>query len=258
MKTITTIPEMRAFSAGARRAGKRIGFVPTMGYLHEGHLSLVREAKSACDVTVVSIFVNPTQFGPNEDFARYPRDRERDEGLCRAEGVDVVFAPEANEMYAADRSVWVDETSLSEGLCGAARPAHFRGVATVVAKLFNIVRPDVAVFGMKDAQQLRIIQQMVRDLDFPVEIVAAPTVREPDGLAMSSRNRYLSDAERAAALGIHRSLQVAKRRYADGERSGRTLEKVVSDVLAGAEELDVEYVEVVDFAGLQPVEAMDG
>ena len=256
MHAITTIPEMRAFTAAARRAGKSIGFVPTMGFLHEGHLSLVGKAKELADLVVVSIFVNPTQFGPNEDFEKYPRDAARDEELCRNAGVDIIFLPGADDMYASDRSVWVEETSLSGDLCGASRPGHFRGVATVVAKLFNVVQPDLAVFGMKDAQQLRVIQRMVRDLDFPVEIVAGPTVREPDGLAMSSRNRYLSDDERATALSICRSLSAAEELYEAGERGARALEQTVSGILDNAAGLDVEYIKVVDFESLQPVETV--
>jgi len=253
MITITTSPAMRTFVGDARRAGKRIGFVPTMGFLHEGHLSLIRKARERTELVVVSIFVNPTQFGPQEDFDKYPRDREMDDGLCRAERVAALFVPVADEMYAVDRSVWVDETGLSRGLCGASRPGHFRGVATVVAKLFNIVQPDVAVFGMKDAQQLRVIQRMTRDLDFPVEIVACPTVREPDGLAMSSRNKYLSDIERAEAMAINRGLSAAERLYDAGERSAVVLGGAVERSLAEEPGLEQEYVEVVDFGSLQPV-----
>lgn len=256
MRTITSIADMRSFSADARHAAKRIGLVPTMGFLHEGHLSLIRKAKELADAVVVSIFVNPTQFGPNEDFDKYPRDAARDEELCGDEGVDIIFAPSAADMYADDRSVWVEETELSRGLCGASRPGHFRGVTTVVAKLFNIVQPDVAVFGMKDAQQLQVIRRMVRDLDFPVEIVAGPTVREADGIAMSSRNKYLSDSGRVAARNIRKSLRTAEELYEKGERRGHVLKEAVDRVLADAAGIDPEYVEVVDFESLQPVDTI--
>jgi len=209
MKVVESIGEMVALSDAFRREGSRIGLVPTMGYLHEGHLSLVRESVARGAVTVVSNFVNPVQFGANEDFSTYPRDFERDCRLCREAGVAIVFSPSPESMYAADRSVLVEERALANGLCGASRPGHFAGVCTVVAKLFNIVRPDLAVFGQKDAQQLAVIRRMVRDLDFQVEIIGAPIVREADGLAMSSRNVYLSDAERVQALGLNRVLAFA-------------------------------------------------
>ena len=189
-----------------RQEGKKIGFVPTMGFLHEGHLSLMRIARPKCDVLVVSIFVNPTQFGPNEDLDRYPRDFENDKKKCEAEGVDILFFPTAESMYKKDASCWVDETALSKGLCGASREGHFRGVCTVVAKLFNLVQPSFAVFGEKDAQQLRIIERMVRDLFFPIKIIRAPILREPDGLAMSSRNKYLSSEEHKQALCLQKAL----------------------------------------------------
>jgi len=202
MRTIKTISEMQAFSGEARRSGKRIALVPTMGYLHEGHLSLMDKAAELAEVVVVSIFVNPTQFAPTEDFAAYPRDLERDSTRCERRGVHAIFSPDASEMYAPDASTWVVEERLSKGLCGLARPTHFRGVTTIVAKLFNAVLPDFAVFGQKDAQQAKVIQRMTRDLNFPVEIVVASIVREHDGLAMSSRNSYLSQAERQRALAI--------------------------------------------------------
>jgi pantoate--beta-alanine ligase len=198
--------EVTEWAREQHRAGKRIGFVPTMGSLHEGHISLVEEARKSADLVCLSIFVNPTQFGPNEDFEAYPRDEESDLQRCREAGVDVVFLPRPEAMYAQDATVCVDEAKLQYGLCGARRPGHFKGVCTVVAKLFNIVQPDVAVFGQKDFQQVAIIRRMVRDLDFPVEIVMAHTLREPDGLAMSSRNAYLSETERQDALGLNRAL----------------------------------------------------
>ena len=208
MDIIRSPKEMQCRALELKREGRIVGFVPTMGFLHEGHLSLMRIARKRCDVLVASIFVNPTQFGPDEDLDAYPRDFGCDESLCEEEGVDLVFYPEPATMYAADASVWVDEVSLSTGLCGAAREGHFRGVCTVVAKLFNLVLPDLAVFGEKDAQQVRIIERMVRDLDFPVEIVRGPIVREPDGLAMSSRNKYLSGQQRKNALCLRRSLDL--------------------------------------------------
>jgi pantoate--beta-alanine ligase len=244
---------MQARAQALGRAGRRIGLVPTMGYLHEGHLSLVRLARARADVVVLSLFVNPTQFGPREDLARYPRDLARDSRLCRQAGVDILFCPDASEMYAPDHSVYVEETVLSRPLCGAARPGHFRGVATVVAKLFNIVRPDVAVFGRKDAQQARVIEQLVRDLNFPIRLIVAPTVREPDGLAMSSRNTYLEPEDRADARLISESLREANRRYAAGERSSAALRRAVRTVLGRSPRIRVEYVETVDYGSFRPV-----
>jgi len=258
MQIIRSTTEMQDASAQLRRDGKRIGFVPTMGCLHEGHLSLVRIAREQSDLVVVSIFVNPTQFGPNEDLEAYPRDFGRDEELCRDEGVDIIFYPSADEMYSRDASVVVGEDKLSLGLCGAARPGHFQGVLTVVAKLFNIVLPDVAVFGQKDAQQLRVIQQMTRDLNFPVEIVPGPIVREPDGLAMSSRNSYLLPEERDDALCLRRALDLAEKTYADGERDASALKQAMLDLLSGVQRAEVDYVEIVDWDTLQPVEQLEG
>ena len=199
MRVVKTKIEVRKLVARARRSGKKVGLVPTMGYLHEGHLSLVRICRQRAGYTVLSLFVNPTQFTPGEDLQRYPRDFDRDCRLARQEGVDLLFAPEAGQMYTPDSSTFVEETVLSRGLCGAGRPGHFRGVATVVAKLFNIIQPDLAVFGRKDLQQLLVIRRLVRDLDLALEIVEGPTVREPDGLALSSRNRYLGRRERKLA-----------------------------------------------------------
>lgn len=253
MEVITTTAAMQARSREWRRAGRRIGFVPTMGALHEGHLSLVRLARERSDVVVVSIFVNPTQFGPNEDFARYPRTFESDAALCRAAGTDAIFHPPVEEMYAPDASTWVIEERLSRGLCGASRPGHFRGVCTVVARLFNIVQPDLAVFGEKDAQQLRVIRRMVRDLAFPIEIVAAPIVRESDGLAMSSRNRYLSAEERQQALCLRRALDAATARYAAGERDAEALRAVLCEVISAEPAARLDYAEIVDDETLEPV-----
>lgn len=257
MEVIRTTAGMHARAQEAGRRGQRIGLVPTMGYLHEGHLSLVRIARPRCDLLVVSIFVNPTQFGPGEDYQRYPRDFQRDQALCRRNAVDIVFYPPVEEMYAPNASVYVDEERLSKVLCGASRPGHFRGVLTVVAKLFNIVRPDLAVFGQKDAQQLRLIQQMVRDLNFPVEIVVGPIVREPDGLAMSSRNTYLSSEERLQALCLTRALQRSRELVRAGERDASRLR---SEMIACIKEYPlarIDYVQIVDWETLQPVEMLE-
>ena len=210
MRIFRQVQELQQFALETRRAGKSIALVPTMGFLHAGHASLIDIARGRADVVVVSIFVNPTQFGPGEDLDKYPRDFEHDRLVCEEHGADVIFAPEPGAMYAPDASTWVEETVLSRPLCGARRPGHFRGVATVVTKLFHLALPDVAVFGRKDAQQLLVIKRMVRDLNFPIEIVAAPLVRGADGLALSSRNRYLSEEEHQRALVLSRSLRAAK------------------------------------------------
>lgn len=210
MRIFRQAQELQQFALETRRAGKSIALVPTMGFLHAGHASLIDIARGRADVVIVSIFVNPTQFGPGEDLDKYPRDFEHDRLVCEEHGADVIFAPEPGAMYAPDASTWVEETVLSRPLCGARRPGHFRGVATVVTKLFHLALPDVAVFGRKDAQQLLVIKRMVRDLNFPIEIVAAPLVRGADGLALSSRNRYLSEEEHQRALMLSRSLRAAK------------------------------------------------
>ena len=251
MNIITTPREMQTWSRQCHAAGERIACVPTMGYLHEGHLTLVRRARAAADRVVLTLFVNPTQFGPGEDFAVYPRNPARDQALCEAEGVDVLFMPAAADMYAPDASVAVVEEALSRRLCGASRPGHFRGVCTVVAKLFNCVQPDAAVFGQKDAQQVLVIRRMVRDLDFPVEIVVAPIVREADGLAMSSRNVRLAPAERRAALGLSRALALARDAFAGGERDSAALRQRLACELA-ASGLRTDYVEIVDTRTLEP------
>ena len=260
MKNPLILRDPAALQASAlawKRSGRRVGFVPTMGYLHAGHRALMEQARPQADVLVVSIFVNPLQFGPNEDLGRYPRDFARDEALCRDAGVDVIFYPEAATLYAADHSVYVEETRLGQGLCGRARPGHFRGVTTVVAKLFNLVLPDFAVFGEKDAQQLRIIRRMVRDLAFPVEIVSGPTVREADGLAMSSRNAMLKPEERAQATVLRQALDEAERLHGAGERSTHRLKAAMQAVLTRAPLAQVDYLEVVDDQTLEPVEAVD-
>ena len=253
MRIIESALEMQQAALALRAQGKRSGFVPTMGNLHDGHLSLVRIAKKHADAVVVSIFVNPTQFGPNEDFAAYPRTFEADRALCEAEGVDLVFHPSVPEMYPDDASVSVAENALSRTLCGATRPGHFDGVCTVVAKLFHVVLPHVAVFGEKDAQQLRIVRRMVRDLRFPVEIVSGPTVREPDGLARSSRNQYLTPEQRPQAAGLRRALDEAERLFAAGERDPRKLVAAMRGVLAALPAARIDYVEIVDDETLQPL-----
>lgn len=258
MEIIRTVHDMQQRAMALRAQGKRIGFVPTMGYLHEGHLSLMRLARQHSDAVIVSIFVNPTQFGPGEDFERYPRDFARDEELCRKEHVDILFYPETADMYAADASTWVVEEKLSRGLCGASRPGHFRGVCTVVAKLFNIVLPHVAVFGEKDGQQLRVIERMVRDLNFPVQIVRGPTVREPDGLAMSSRNAYLSPDERHQAVVLYRALLKAELLVKESRiRDAATIKNAIRSAIEHAPDARIDYVELVDEATLEPVDAIE-
>jgi len=210
MKIFHTINDMQKFSRQQQRLGKTIGVVPTMGYLHAGHLSLIDAAKIHADIVIVTIFVNPTQFSPNEDLSNYPRDFDRDCELCEAHNVTAIFAPEPEEMYAENCTTWVNETSLSQGLCAKSRPEHFRGVTTIVTKLFNAVLPDIALFGQKDAQQAAVICRMVRDLNFPIKVIVSPFIREADGLAMSSRNRYLSKIERQKAPTIFKALQAAK------------------------------------------------
>ncbi len=253
MKIVRDIAEMQQLAETYRQEGKRIGFVPTMGYLHEGHLSLMRQARPRCDVLVVSIFVNPTQFGPNEDFERYPRDFERDERLCRQEGVDVVFYPTAEAMYPQPYRTYVNVEQLTETMCGASRPGHFRGVTTVVTKLFHIVKPHLAVFGQKDYQQSLVIRQMVRDLNFDITIVVAPIVREADGLAMSSRNNYLTQEERQQALVLYRSLRKAEELIEQGEQDAARILEAMQQIIAGAPDARIDYIVIVDGDTLEPV-----
>ena len=255
MKICRTKKSLSALSAAWHRAGETVALVPTMGFLHEGHLSLVRIAKRRARRVVVSVFVNPTQFGPNEDFAQYPRDERRDFALLRAEGVDAVFAPTPEEMYGADATVSLVESKLSKVMCGAFRPIHFAGVLTVVLKLFNASRADVAVFGRKDAQQLAVIRRMVRDLDVPVKIVGAPLVREKDGLALSSRNTYLSPAEHARALALHEALDAAEADYRAGRTDPRRAVAKIEKALAKACDR-VDYVVAVDADTLEPVKKL--
>ncbi len=253
MKILATARDMQQAALDLRARGRRIGFVPTMGNLHEGHLSLVRIARLHADTVVVSNFVNPAQFGPNEDFDAYPRTFEADRALCEQEGVDLVFAPTVEDMYPAGASVIVAEHSLSRTLCGASRPGHFDGVCTVVAKLFNLVLPHVAVFGEKDAQQLRIIRRMVRDLRFAVEILPGPTIREPDGLAQSSRNQHLTPAQRPQAACLRRALDEAERLFAGGERDPRRLEAAMRGLIESQPDARIDYAEIVDDETLQPL-----
>jgi pantoate--beta-alanine ligase len=253
MKIYKTIADVRAASRAAKHTGKRLGFVPTMGALHEGHLSLVRAAKAKCELVVVSIFVNPLQFGPNEDLAKYPRTFERDRELLEKEAVDVLFAPTPEEMYPAGAVTYVTVEGLSEKLCGNSRPGHFRGVTTVVAKLFHIVEPDLAFFGQKDAAQATIIRRMVQDLNLPVEIVVCPIVREPDGLAMSSRNAYLNPQERKSALALNRALTEVKSRFDQGERNAINLIAAGKQVLTQEPTLRLDYFEIVNPVTLDPV-----
>ena len=246
MKTLNTIEAMRAVSREQRRAGRRLGLVPTMGALHDGHLSLTRAARSQCDLVAVSLFVNPLQFGPAEDLAKYPRNLERDRGLLEGEGVDFLFAPSVEEMYPAGSVTYVTVEGLGDKLCGRSRPGHFRGVATVVSKLFHIVEPDLAFFGQKDAAQVAIIRQMVRDLDFPVQIVTCPIVREADGLAMSSRNAYLDSQQRKSALVLYRSLVEVQRSFDRGERSAARLIEAGKQVFEEEPSARLDYLEIVN------------
>jgi len=243
---------MKEFSAGAKAAGKTVALVPTMGALHEGHLSLVDIAKKNADITVVSVFVNPTQFGPNEDFDKYPRQLAEDAAKCEARGVDVVFAPSASDIYAPDASTFVSEESISQNLCGKSRPKHFRGVTTVVTILFNIVKPDCAVFGEKDAQQVSIIERMVRDLFMDVKILRAPIVREESGLALSSRNKYMTQLERAGATRIRRALLAGKALVDSGGTNIDRIKALVINEVTDAK-TRVVYVEVVDAKTSLPV-----
>jgi pantoate--beta-alanine ligase len=248
---------MRTESDSAARASAVVGLVPTMGFFHAGHLSLMRQARAECGLAVVSLFVNPTQFGPGEDLAAYPKDFERDCALASAEGVDVMFAPEAHEVYAADHATFVNVERITGNLCGASRPGHFRGVATVVAKLFNICRPRRAYFGLKDYQQVRVIETMIRDLNCDVELVRCPIVREPDGVAMSSRNSYLTADERRAAPVLRRSLLAAGTAIGQGERDGATVARRLREMIAMEPLARVDYAEVVDAETLATLAQID-
>jgi pantoate--beta-alanine ligase len=254
MRICATISEARATCGTVRANRERLGLVPTMGALHEGHLSLIRAAKTQCDAVAVSIFVNPTQFGPAEDLSKYPRQFDRDCQLLENEGVEILFAPQVEEIYPNGAVTWVLVEGLSEKLDGRSRPGHFRGVTTIVAKLFHIIEPEVAFFGQKDAAQLAVIRRMVRDLDFPVEIVACPIVREPDGLAMSSRNAYLSHEERTWALVLQHSLRRVQAEFEAGEKDASKLIRSGKEVFAGEPEARLDYFEIVGPDTLDPVE----
>lgn len=258
MHVTRDIATTRREIAGARARGQRVGLVPTMGYLHAGHLSLVKAARREQTYTVASIFVNPTQFGPHEDYDRYPRDTAGDLDKCAAAGVELAFVPSREDMYRPGATTTVRVAGLTDTLCGPHRPGHFEGVATVVAKLFNIVQPDVAYFGQKDAQQLAVIRRMVRDLDLPIEIVGCPTVREPDGLAMSSRNALLSPDERIRALALSRALHAARELLAAGTRDVASVLERMRQIVAEAQPQGVDYISMVDPETLQPVAEVNG
>ena len=255
MLLIKTTQEMQSWSLAARKSGQTVAFVPTMGYLHKGHLSLLKEGKKSADKLVLSIFVNPTQFGPTEDLERYPRDEEGDLAKAKACGVDVVFYPAKEAIYPENYQTFVEVTTLAKPLCGKTRPEHFRGVATVVLKLFNITQPTIALFGEKDFQQLRVIEQMVKDLNLPVKIKPMPIIREADGLAMSSRNKYLSPEERKAALAIPLSLQKAQELVAQGEKNPKTILNTVIATLTESKKIEIDYVSLCDPQTLEELTA---
>lgn len=256
-KVIECIDEVRALVIEAKKEGKVIGFVPTMGALHEGHLTLMQEAKKECDVVIASIFINPTQFGPNEDLDAYPRTWADDLKACDVVGADVVFHPQVREMYPDGWGTWVEVERVTEILCGKSRPTHFRGVATVVTKLLNIVQPDKAFFGQKDAQQVIVIKKMVRDLNMPYEIVMVPIVRDPDGLAKSSRNVYLSDEQRQAALVLYQSLCKARELTDSGECDIKRIKAVVMDCIQSEPLANMDYVEIYSLPELAEIESLE-
>ena len=257
MEIYEEIAKVRQTVRQWKKEGCSIGFVPTMGYLHEGHLSLIEAARKNNDRVVVSIFVNPMQFGPSEDLASYPRDLDKDAGLCAGAGVDLIFHPQPEEMYAPGFCSYVDMHGLTEGLCGKSRPGHFRGVQTVVLKLFHIVAADRAYFGQKDAQQLAVIRRMVTDLNLDIEIVGCPVVREPDGLARSSRNTYLSSEERKAALVLSRSLEAGKKLILSGERNAEAVRRAILMEIEKEPLAKTDYVEITDFDTISPLETLD-
>lgn len=258
MIVASEIKEIRKIVRDWKAQGFTIGFVPTMGYLHEGHKSLIEKARKDNEKVVVSIFVNPTQFGPTEDYEKYPKNTDKDLEMCKLAGVDLVFSPSVSEMYPSKNLVYVDVVELGDNLCGADRPGHFKGVCTVVTKLFNIVAPDRAYFGEKDAQQLAIIKRMVPDLNNDIEIVACPIIREPDGLAMSSRNSYLSPKEREAALVISRSLGLAKKKLSDGEKDAKVIKQLITSEISHEPLAHVGYIEIADATTLEPVSTIEG
>lgn len=257
MKIINSARDMQLYSEDLRLQGKKISFVPTMGFFHEGHLALMREAKKKADFVVVSIYVNPTQFGPREDLAKYPRDFDRDCRMAQSVGVDVIFFPPNEEMYPDGYQTYINVERVTQNLCGLSRPGHFRGVATVCAKLFNIVKPHVAVFGKKDFQQYVTIKRMVADLNLDLEINGLATVREADGLAMSSRNVYLNEEERKSALQLSRSLELAQKLYESGERSSKIIIEAVTKLIKSAPYTDIDYVKICDTVSLADIEQME-
>lgn len=248
-----TISEVRKLTESWRKQGLSIGLIPTMGYLHDGHVSLINKARQENDKVVVSVFVNPTQFGPNEDFEKYPKNLERDQEICEAAGTDLLLTPSVPEMYPSKNLAFVDISELDEGLCGAKRPGHFRGVCTIVSKFFNIVNPDRAYFGEKDAQQLAIIKRMTKDLSYNIQIVSCPTVRERDGLALSSRNSYLSEEERRAARVVPESLNLAREVIVGGEKDAGVIKDLISEKIKAEPLASVDYIEVVDASLLKPL-----
>lgn len=258
MQIVETVKEVRKQVKEWKKDGLSVGFVPTMGYLHEGHKSLIDKAVEENDRVVVSVFVNPIQFGPKEDLASYPRDLERDAKLCEEAGANLIFHPEKEEMYFDDFCTFVDLDDLTKGLCGKTRPTHFRGVCTVVSKLFHIVTPDRAYFGQKDAQQLAVVRRMVRDLNFDIEIVGCPIIREEDGLAKSSRNTYLSEKERAAAVILHKGLTEGEKMLKTGEKDAAKVVKTITDMIESEPLARIDYVELVDWNTLKPVETING
>ncbi len=258
MRIVKKIKEMKNISENYIKHGKTIGFVPTMGYLHEGHISLIRKAREENDILVISIFVNPIQFGPMEDLSSYPRDTNRDLKISEENKVDYVFSPSVEEMYPDPYHTYVEVERLTEHLCGSKRPGHFRGVATVVLKLFNIVKPTKAYFGQKDAQQFRVLQSMVKDLNLDVEMIELPIVRESDGLAMSSRNIYLTSEERKEAVCLYKALQLASELIKKGERNPRNVIAKMEELIARYPHARIDYIEIVDEQELQPIEKLQG
>ncbi len=258
MRVFYKIPSISKEIIRLKKKNRLIGFVPTMGYLHKGHLSLMRQARKDTDVVVVSIYVNPAQFGPREDFKKYPRDLERDLRLCSSVGVDIVFNPDNREMYPEGYTTYVNLERLTDKLCGASRPGHFKGVATIVTKLFNIVHPDIAYFGQKDAQQAIIMHRMTRDLNFPIKIKVMPIIRERDGLAMSSRNIYLSPEEREEAIVLYKALCKAKRMIGSGERNSKKIKSAMRGIIEKAKAARIDYISIVDLENLEDIEKVAG
>ena len=258
IRVLESLQETHSYCEALRLAGKKISFVPTMGYFHEGHLSLMKEARKQADCVVVSIYVNPTQFGPKEDFSKYPRDFERDRDMAQSVGVDIIFFPYNQEMYPQAYQTYVDVEQVTKNLCGMSRPGHFRGVTTVCCKLFNIVKPHSAIFGKKDFQQLAAIRRMVADLNLDLEIIGLPTFREPDGLAMSSRNVYLNKEERSSALTLVGALRIAQKLYAEGERNAAVMIEKAEDLIKSAPFTEIDYVKVCDTSTLEDVNEIKG